>query len=141
MAAVCLLAPLAHAQDAEPAPVAPWTDAQRARIEAYRQKLQRSVDEVYTEQRQNLDQARAWLEEEIEKQGDWEYQVVDVSQKDEAQLPARLNEAGAEGWECFQVVPTKTGWKLFCKRPTPTSLDQIPTEELMRLLPLLLMNQ
>ncbi|KAF0094333.1 MAG: hypothetical protein E1N59_2049 [Puniceicoccaceae bacterium 5H] len=109
-------------------------------LDAYTRKLRDAADRLYHEQRQNLEQARERLQVALERQGDWEYRVVDVPAAEEAQLEPRLNALGAERWQCFEVQATDAGWKLFLKRPVPTDLDQIPTEELMRILPLLLIN-
>jgi hypothetical protein len=55
----------------------------------------------------------------------WEYAVMPLATRDppldavrvQAKFFIELNDAGKDGWECFQIVPGTNGYVIFYKRP------------------------
>ncbi|MBW2272442.1 MAG: hypothetical protein JRG96_04165 [Deltaproteobacteria bacterium] len=77
-----------------------------------------------------------WAQEDLESIGAWEYKVEPFPPGDPAAIEARMNELGAERWECFSVTPSPTGPVLLFRRPVRSYLGSIPLMELLRLLAL-----
>jgi len=80
--------------------------------------------------------ALEWAKGDLERIGDWEYDVLDVpAENDEAAL-ALLNEQGADRWEAFWVERRGEGLRFFLKRPARSYLRMVPLQQLGRLVPL-----
>ncbi len=77
--------------------------------------------------------ATEWVSEDVGKIGTWQYRVVKV---EVAKVEAKLNEMGAQRWECFSVnwegMPT-----LVFKRRHRSYLQQLPAKDLLKLIPML----
>lgn len=77
--------------------------------------------------------ATEWVSEDVGKIGTWQYRVVKV---EVAKVEAKLNEMGAQRWECFSVnwegMPT-----LVLKRRHRSYLQQLPAKDLLKLIPML----
>ena len=78
----------------------------------------------------------SWAQEDLESIGAWEYRVEPLASGDPAALEARMNELGAERWECFAVTPSPQGSLLLFRRPARSYLGSIPLMELLRILAL-----
>ncbi len=76
----------------------------------------------------------SWAQEDLESIGAWEYRVEPLQAGDPAALEARMNELGAERWECFAVTPSAAGSVLLFRRPVRSYLGSIPLMELLRIL-------
>lgn len=77
----------------------------------------------------------AWVKEDFGKIGDWEYHVVELSFADPKALEAKLNELGAERWECIWVQYTGSKSMFLFKRSTRSYLRNVPLSQLMKLVP------
>ena len=77
----------------------------------------------------------AWVKEDFGKIGDWEYHVVELSLADPKALEAKLNELGAERWECIWIQATDGGPRFVFKRPAKSYLKNVPVSQLMKLVP------
>jgi hypothetical protein len=83
--------------------------------------------------------SREWLLEEYNRPNTWEYKIIPVAlaDGDPGALSAKLNELGAERWECFSVVPADDGITLFLKRHPKSYLPNLPLTETLKLLSLM----
>mgnify|MGYP001829087608 CR=1 FL=1 len=81
--------------------------------------------------------AMDWAREDLERIGDWEYQVVRLESDDDAAIEARLNVLGAERWEVFWVEREREreGLRVFVRRRAVSYLRMLPLSELGRLIP------
>ncbi len=68
------------------------------------------------------DKVPDWVKEDLANVGDWEYRVVAVP-RDE--LEAKLNELGAERWECFSVEPMGKKTQIVVKRRKRSQLREL----------------
>jgi hypothetical protein len=75
-----------------------------------------------------------WLRQEAGTIGDWEYRVVEMKEADAARTEARLNELGAERWECIWIQTVGRKTRFILKRPAKNYLGQIPLSQLMKLI-------
>jgi hypothetical protein len=69
--------------------------------------------------------AAGWVMEDLAKIGNWEYDLELCATNDLARLKARLNEKGADHWECFSVLQSADGLLLFLKRPIRSAIKEI----------------
>jgi hypothetical protein len=76
-----------------------------------------------------------WLTQEVQGIGDWEYRVVEMKEAGPAETEARLNELGAERWECIWIETVGRKTRFILKRPVKGYLGQIPLSELIKLIP------
>ncbi len=81
--------------------------------------------------------ATEWLSEDWSKMGAWEYKVVLLENKSPADMEGKLNELGAQRWECFHVMPTGSGQAMYFKKPARSYLKNVPLKDMMKLIPLL----
>ena len=80
--------------------------------------------------------AWAWVREDVQSFGDWEYRVLELpSSSDPAAIETRLNELGTDRWECLWIQPLGSKTRFFLKRPHRSYLQQIPLNQLLKLLP------
>lgn len=71
----------------------------------------------------HADAVQARTKDEVEKLFRWEYKVVDVgSQLQSAEFESVLASLGAEGWECFSIIPTAETTRVSCKRRPRSAL-------------------
>jgi hypothetical protein len=77
-----------------------------------------------------------WIESDLGREGAWEYKVADVAGGNGGKLEKRLNELGAERWECIQVEALPGTTRLVLKRTKKSYLRRLPLSDLMRLIPL-----
>ena len=75
-----------------------------------------------------------WAREDLERIGDWEYQVLRLPD-DDATLGERLNELGGERWEAWWLEREGGRVRVFLKRPARSYLRMLPLSELSRLVP------
>ena len=76
-----------------------------------------------------------WLRQEVQTVGDWEYRVVEMKEPSSAEMEAKLNELGAERWECIWIEPVGSKRRFVLKRRAKGYLSQIPLSELIKLIP------
>jgi len=76
-----------------------------------------------------------WVRVDLRNQGSWEYRVVDVAATPPQLVEQRLNDLGAERWECIWIQPSGKMLRLFLKRPIKSYLRELSLPQLLRLLP------
>ena len=76
-----------------------------------------------------------WVRQDIGKIGDWEYLVDEIPIANPAAAEKRLNELGADRWECIWVHSSGGKTSIILKRPSRSYLKQLPLSQLMRLFP------
>jgi hypothetical protein len=81
--------------------------------------------------------ATEWVTEDWNKMGSWEYKVVDVGLMKSADIEKRLNELGAQRWECYHVSVGPSGQTMYFKKPAKSYLKHIPLRDVMKLIPML----
>ena len=77
----------------------------------------------------------AWLKQDLDRIGDWEYRLLVVSSLSNDKLEAKLNELGTDRWECFAVLHDDGTIRLFLKRPVKSYLRHVPITDLWKLVP------
>lgn len=83
----------------------------------------------------NPAEAVGWAQEDIENLGDWEYRIVEIDERDDADIEAALNALGNERWEVYWVADRDGRPKFYLKRPTLSYLSRVPLSTLFRMLP------
>ena len=79
--------------------------------------------------------SKEWLLKDIENIGDWEYKIEKFSLKNSKDLEIRLNQLGAERWQCFWVEQGNDNTNSFYfKRTKMSYLSKIPTGALLRIM-------
>ncbi len=73
-----------------------------------------------------------WAKEDIERYGDWEYQLLILADGEPSKLEEQLNEVGQERWEVFWVERSGADLRLFLKRPAISYLRSVPLSKLGR---------
>jgi len=96
------------------------------------EKAKRSGDNV-------PDDIAEWMQEDLQKAGDWEYQIVRTSPASDASdneaVEALLNELGQERWECFWVERKNGEIEFFLKRPSRSYLKGLPMRDFLKFIP------
>jgi hypothetical protein len=65
--------------------------------------------------------------DEFKKLATFEYKVTEVPRVASAlELEAQLALLGADRWECFQIDPAETHYRIFCRRRPETYLRYLP---------------
>ena len=100
-----------------------------------------SIRSLYEKAREtgetSADSAKTWVLDDIQEIGSWQYKTLEVTNSDRADIVARLNELGADRWECFWVEEQDGTTTFYFKKAGRSYLRHLPTKELIRLLPLL----
>lgn len=116
--------------EAEPggdAPLAPMD--LRERIQELYETAREAGDDVPSD-------AYEWAKSDIEKIGDWEYQIVRLDAESDAAILERLDALGSERWEAFWLEREGAELRVFLKRPARSYLRLLPISELSRLVPI-----
>ena len=91
--------------------------------------------ETFEEGKDLSGKSKEWLLKDIQNIGDWEYKIEKFSLKNSKDLEIRLNQLGAEGWQCFWVEQGNDNTKSFYfKRTKMSYLTKIPTGALLRIM-------
>jgi biopolymer transport protein ExbB/TolQ len=91
--------------------------------------------ETFEEGKDLSGKSREWLLKDIQNIGDWEYKIEKFSLKNSKDLEIRLNQLGAERWQCFWVEQGNDNTKSFYfKRNKMSYLSKIPTGALLRIM-------
>jgi hypothetical protein len=80
---------------------------------------------------------KEWVADDWKAQGDWQYRILSLPAGDREAVEAKLNEAGADRWECYHVDTSGPHWTFFMKRTRRSYLSRIPLKDLTNLVPLL----
>jgi hypothetical protein len=102
--------------------------------------LREKIQELYETARDAGDDvpsdAYEWAKSDIERIGDWEYQIVRLGAASDAEILERLDALGSERWEVFWLERQGAELRVFLKRPTRSYLRLLPLSELSRLVPI-----
>jgi hypothetical protein len=102
--------------------------------------LREKIQEFYETARDAGDDvpsdAYEWARSDIERIGDWEYQIVRLDAESDAAILERLGELGSERWEVFWLERQGGELRVFLKRPARSYLRLLPIPELSRLVPI-----
>ena len=91
--------------------------------------------ETFEEGKDISGKSKEWLLKDIQNIGDWEYKIEKFSLKNSKDLEIRLNQLGAERWQCFWVEQGNDNTKSFYfKRTKMSYLSKIPTGALLRIM-------
>ena len=91
--------------------------------------------ETFEEGKDLSGKSKEWLLKDIQNIGDWEYKIEKFSLKNSKDLEIRLNQLGAERWQCFWVEQGNDNTKSFYfKRTKMSYLSKIPTGALLRIM-------
>ena len=116
-----------EAEPGDDAPLAP--EDLRARIQELYQAAREAGDDVPSN-------AYAWAKSDIERIGDWEYEIVRLDAASDAAILERLDALGSERWEVFWLERQGAEIRVFLKRPARSYLRLLPISELSRLVPI-----
>ena len=116
-----------EAEPGDDAPLAPKD--LRARIQALYETAREAGEDVPSD-------AYAWAKSDIERIGDWEYQVVRLDAESDAAILEHLDALGSERWEVFWLERQGAELRVFLKRPARSYLRLLPVSELSRLVPI-----
>ena len=81
--------------------------------------------------------ATEWVSEDWNRMGAWEYKVVVLESMSAAEMEGKLNELGAQRWECFHVIPTGEWQTLYFKKLARSYLKNVPLKDMLKMIPLL----
>ena len=102
--------------------------------------LREKIQELYERAREAGDDVPSdtyeWAKSDIERIGDWEYQIVRLDAVSDAAILERLGELGSERWEAFWLERQDEELRVFLKRPARSYLRLLPISELSRLVPI-----
>ena len=102
--------------------------------------LRERIQELYESPREAGDDvpssAYEWAKSDIEKIGDWEYQIVQLDVDSDAALLEQLIALGSQRWEVFWLERQGAELRAFLKRPARSYLRLLPVSELSRLVPM-----
>jgi len=114
--------------------------------EALRKRVAEGVGKALRERASEyqplVDQWRKRSTDELQKIGQWEYQVIAAHTSKPEELTALLNQWGERGWECFQVTsaaPASAGrlpgeHLLFLRKRRGPMLERLPMSEFLKLM-------
>ena len=77
----------------------------------------------------------AWIRQDLQRVNNWEYHVAVYNPADSEAIAARMNELGAQRWECVGLSSRGDELVFVFKRRARSYLRHIPVRELLYLLP------
>ncbi len=77
-----------------------------------------------------------WAKQDIRKMGSWEYRVEDIKDLDPLHIQRKLNELGAQRWECYWVESVENGKRFYFKKAGKSYLKAVPVGTLLRFFPM-----
>jgi len=108
---------------------------------SYVEQVKKLIDEITVSGREATEkgrkataEAKDWLKKDFSRIGDWEYKQLTVPMKEIATLEKRLNELGAERWDCFWIQKHEGQLHLLFKRPAISYLHKASQIDFMKLL-------
>ena len=116
--------------------------------EAYAEKLKKSKElydkgvkvasekysETFEEGKDLSGKSKEWLLKDLQNIGDWEYKVESFDLENPKDLEIRLNQLGADRWQCFWVQSKDSNTVFYFKRTKLSYLSKIPTGALLRIM-------
>ena len=76
-----------------------------------------------------------WIKEDLQSVGDWEYHVFDVEESGAESIQTKLNELGADRWECICVQTIDSKTRFILKRSRKSYLKHLPLSQLAKIIP------
>ena len=76
-----------------------------------------------------------WARKDLESIGNWEYRIESIDMRQIDVLERRLNELGADRWECIWIQEGEGPARLIFKRPVRSYLKHVPLSRLLRAVP------
>ena len=77
-----------------------------------------------------------WLQQDWKNMESWEYQIVSMDEKTDAEKTDELNKLGKNGWECYHVSDGQVE-KFYVKKRRESYLRHLPFKDFIKLVPLL----
>lgn len=145
IAGLCLCcAPSVSAADKEE-PKKPATEEKAKQAEeaeeSYYEQLKKLIKELTdsgkeaTEKGKEMsEEAKEWVKKDFSKIGDWEYKQIRLPLHDLPNLAEKLNELGADRWDCFWVHQQGHDLHLLCKRPAISYLQKLGRVDIMKII-------
>lgn len=78
-----------------------------------------------------------WLSDDWNKMGTWQYKVIVLGDLSPDEMESKLNELGAQRWECFHVTSSANGQTMYFKKHARSYLKHVPLKDMMKLIPLM----
>jgi len=101
---------------------------------SYWETIKDKFEELKSDNLEKSEKARNWIEEDIEKIGDWEYKVIKMSSSNNEEIEENLNKLGTDRWECFWVEKRKEEIVFYFKKPKISYLQKLPTGDLLKII-------
>ncbi|GEM_PF-4817412 len=108
---------------AKEAPASEESEEEKQVMDLYLERAMQLYKETAGEDAVMPEDAQQWVMEDLKKIGDWEYQVLRISDRDPDRIQAAMNELGSQRWECF-FVRTVDGAALYHFKRQKTSYLQ-----------------
>ena len=116
--------------------------------DAYAEKLKKSKElynkgvkvasekytETFEEGKDLSGKSKQWLMKDLQNIGDWEYKVESFDLENPKDLEIRLNQLGADRWQCFWVQNKDSKSVFYFKRTKLSYLSKVPTGALLRIM-------
>ena len=110
-------------------------------VTSYVEQLKVLLDKITSESRSASDKGRQvaeetgkWFKTDFQKIGDWEYKQLTLSRSELPDIEKRLNELGADRWNCFWIAENGESLHLLFKRPAVSYLHKLSQIDFMQLL-------
>lgn len=91
----------------------------------YWEKTKKAYEELRSGDKNLKDETKQWIADDLERIGDWEYRVVEVEGASVDLMETKLNEMGAERWECFFVERFDSKLILYFKKNKISYLQKL----------------
>lgn len=144
--ALAVESPAAEIKGATPdlrPPTAETAETAETNEVSYVEQLKALIEQLTSESRNATAKGKkmatetgSWFKTDFQKIGDWEYKQVVLPLAEIATMEKRLNELGADRWNCFWVQTQGETLHLLCKRPAVSYLHKLSQIDFMRLLSL-----
>ena len=101
---------------------------------SYWETIKGKLEELKSDNLEKSEKAKNWIEEDIQRIGDWEYKVIKMRSSNIEEIEETLNELGTDRWECFWVQKREEEIVFYFKKPQISYLQKIPKGELLKMI-------
>jgi hypothetical protein len=101
---------------------------------SYWETIKNKFEELKSDNLEKSEKAKNWIEEDIQRIGDWEYKVIKMKSSNIEKIEENLNKLGTDRWECFWVEKKKGGNVFYFKKPKISYLQKIPKGDLLKII-------
>ncbi|MEO0796122.1 MAG: hypothetical protein AAFX93_13210 [Verrucomicrobiota bacterium] len=84
--------------------------------ESYLERAKRAYEDMTSDDKDLSEETKQWVQEDLERIGDWEYKVIEIELSNAQTLEDELNLHGAERWECFFITQSTKKLTIMFKR-------------------------